>query len=112
MPYVTADLKPNTPPPNVEVIPGVKWGLPEWVPSAAYWAVMGALAQEEDGFVSRESTLKEQVGFCLLGGFGITAEINHAIYDRLEREGVFMPGVVTSATAIQRLLTEPVEVSG
>jgi N-glycosylase/DNA lyase len=112
MPYVTADLKPNTPPPDGEVIPGVKWGRPEWVPSAAYWAVMGALAREEDGFVSSESTLKEQVGFCLLGGFGITAEMNHAVYDRLEREGVFLPGSVTSAAVIKRLLKEPVEVNG
>lgn len=112
MPFVTADFKPNTPAPDCEVIPGVRWGRPEWVPSAAYWAVMGALASEEDGFVSRDSTLKEQVGFCLLGGFGITAEMNHAVYDRLDGEGVFLPGALTSAFAIERLLKRPVEVNG
>lgn len=112
MPFITPDLKSKTPPPEDEVIPGVKWGRPEWVPSAAYWAVMGALAGEEDGFVSRDSTLKEQVGFCLLGGFGITAEMNHAVYDRLEGEGVFLPGALTSASAIERLLKQPVEVNG
>lgn len=99
-------------PPDSEVIPGVKWGRPEWVPSAAYWAVMSGYASEEDGFVCTDSTLKEQVGFCLLGGFGITAEMNHAVYDRLERCGVFRPGATESADAIERLLREPVEVEG
>jgi N-glycosylase/DNA lyase len=74
------------PHPETEVIPGVKWGRPEWVPSAAYWAAMSDLAWEDDDYVCLDSTLKEQVGFCLLGGFGITAEINHAIYELLRQK--------------------------
>jgi thermostable 8-oxoguanine DNA glycosylase len=96
--------------PDAEVIPGVKWGRPEWVPSAAYWAAMAALADDAEDFVCREATLKEQVGFCLLGGFGITAEMNHAVYDRLEAEGVFRSGSSPAAPEIERLLREPVSV--
>ena len=55
---------------------------------------MSDLARPEDDYVCLDATLKEQVGFCLLGGFGITAEMNHAIYDRLQTEDIFAPGQV------------------
>jgi N-glycosylase/DNA lyase len=100
------------PSPDSEVIPGVKWGRPEWVPSAAYWAAMSDLADDDADYVCMEATLKEQVGFCLLGGFGITAEMNHAIYARLETEGVFESNKTLSAPDIERLLKEPVIVGG
>ncbi len=98
--------------PDAEVIPGVKWGRPEWVPSAAYWAAMSEIADNSDDFVSTETTLKEQVGFCLLGGFGITAEMNHAIFDRLDAEGIFRPHNIPTAAEIERLLRLPVNVEG
>jgi N-glycosylase/DNA lyase len=94
--------------PDSEVVPGVKWGRPEWVPSAAYWAVMSRLAADDDGFVCTEATLKEQVGFCLIGGFGITAEINHAVFDRLLEQGIFLPGKTPTAAEIETLLLQPV----
>lgn len=98
--------------PDTEVIPGVKWGRPEWVPSAAYWAVMSDIERYEDAYVCCESSLKEQVGFCLLGGFGITAEMNHAAYDRLSAEGIFAPGRGSSTEEIKALLREPIQVDG
>ncbi len=98
--------------PDVEVIPGVKWGRPEWVPSAAYWAAMSRFEGEDEDYVRLEATLKEQVGFCLLGGFGITAEMNHAIYSLLDTEGIFAPGRDASAQEITVLLREPVAVGG
>jgi N-glycosylase/DNA lyase len=97
--------------PHDEIIPGVEWGSPEWVPSAAYWAAMVELADDDDDYVCTDATLKEQVGFCLLGGFGITAEMNHAIYDRLHSEGIFGDGVLPKADLIERLLREPVSVA-
>src|SRR5260370_15436132 len=77
--------------PEAEVIPGVKWGRPEWVPSAAYWAAMSDIADDSDDFVSTEATLKEQVGFCLLGGVCLTAPNNHAIFDPLGAQRGFRP---------------------
>jgi len=100
------------PHPDVEVIPGVRWGRPEWVPSAAYWAAMSDLARAEDDYVCLDATLKEQVGFCLLGGFGITAEMNHAIYDRLQTEDIFAPGRSCAVEELSTLLREPVLVDG
>lgn len=98
--------------PDAEVIPGVKWGRPEWVPSAAYWAAMSQIADDSDDFVCTEATLKEQVGFCLLGGFGITAEMNHAIFDHLDAQGIFRPHTIPAAAEIERLLRMPVNVEG
>ncbi|NEW97175.1 hypothetical protein [Rhodopseudomonas sp. BR0G17] len=98
--------------PGAEVIPGVRWGKPEWVPSAAFWAQMSALAHEDDDYVCRDMTLKEQVGFCLLGGFGITAEMNASAYDRLAAEQIFAPGSLADAEQIRELLTAPLEIQG
>jgi N-glycosylase/DNA lyase len=103
--------------PDTMVIPGVVWGRPEWVPSAAFWASMVALAdQDDDGFVERDVPLAEAVGFCLLGGYGVTAEVNHAAHDHLHSNGIY--DLATSGSAdelagrIERLLREPLNVEG
>jgi N-glycosylase/DNA lyase len=100
------------PPADSEVVPGVKWGLPEWVPSAAYWAMLTDLADDADDYVCMEATLKEQVGFCMLGGFGITAEMNHAAYDRLDADGIFAAGRTPSSNYIRAVLREHIVVKG
>lgn len=99
--------------PDAEVIPGVRWGRPEWVPSAAFWAFMISRASETtDGFVGRLCSLQSEIGFCLIGGYGITAEINHAVHDRLTEAGLLTPGRRPSADEIEALLRQPVTVGG
>jgi N-glycosylase/DNA lyase len=101
------------PDPEAEVVPGVRWGRPEWVPSAAFWADMVSRACEQsDGFVNHDGSLQEEVGFCLLGGYGITAEVNHAVHDRLLEEGLFVPGRRPSEREIETLLLQPVLLHG
>jgi thermostable 8-oxoguanine DNA glycosylase len=113
----TENLRPaarrSPPDPDAEVVPGVRWGRPEWVPSAAFWADMVSRASEKsDGFVNHEGTLQEEVGFCLLGGYGITAEINHAVHDRLLEAGLFVPGCRPTEGDIEALLLQPVLLGG
>lgn len=101
--------------PNELVVPGVVWGRPEWVPSAAFWASMVAWADEvTDGFVEREVPLAEAVGFCLLGGYGITAEVNHAVHEHLQRNGAYglasRLSVEGAAERLERLMREPLNV--
>lgn len=99
--------------PDSEVIEGVLWGRPEWVPSAAYWAVLAATADEaQHGFSDKDLTLAEEVGFCLLGGYGITAELNQAYFDLLRSEGVFECDADIAAARIEALLRQPVRVDG
>lgn len=99
-----------SPAPDTEVVPGVKWGRPEWVPSPAYWLTMTTLADPDDDYVCPEMSLREQVGFCLLGGFGITAEVNQAAYDRLADQRVFSSGRTSTAAEIEQMLREPLKV--
>src|SRR5260370_38487148 len=56
--------------PDDEVVPGVLFGSPEWVPTPAFWAAMADRASDElDDYVSPAGTpLAEDVAFCLLGG--------------------------------------------
>lgn len=100
------------PPAESEVIPGVKWGLPEWVPSAAYWAAMIDLSDDPEDYVCLDATLKEQVGFCLLGGYGVTAEMNHAAYEKLDAAGIFAIGGTPSSDEIRAVLRERITVKG
>jgi thermostable 8-oxoguanine DNA glycosylase len=64
-------------------------------------------SEEHHGFIARNVELAEEVGFCLLGGYGITAEINHAAHDRLIGEGIFIPGRMPCADEIESLLRAP-----
>ncbi len=99
--------------PGEEILPGVRWGRPEWVPSVAYWAFMVGKAEEAvDGYVGREASLQSELGFCLLGGYGITAEMNHAAHARLTLAGMLDPGRRPSAGEIEDLLRQPLEVAG
>lgn len=68
---------------------------------------MVADADEHDDFVNKDASLPEQVGFCLLGGYGITAELNHAYYERLIAEGVFRSGADVSPEYIEEMLRKP-----
>ncbi|NEI04814.1 MULTISPECIES: hypothetical protein [Rhizobium] len=99
--------------PHAEILPGVKWGKPEWVPSPAYWAAMAnQVTEASHGFVSPSATLHEEVGFCLLGGYGVTAEMNHAFFEVLCDAGVFVPGARVPAAVIEGLLRSNAIVDG
>lgn len=106
---------PRLPDPEATVVPGVVWGRPEWVPSAAFWASMVALADDErDGYVERGVPLEEAVGFCLLGGHGITAELNHAAHQHLLEGGAYRWGAIAADASqrLEELLREPLLVEG
>ncbi|MBB2792678.1 UNVERIFIED_ORG: thermostable 8-oxoguanine DNA glycosylase [Rhizobium pisi] len=99
--------------PDDELMPGVKWGKPEWVPSPAYWAsILSNATEASHGFVSPNASLFEEVGFCLLGGFGVTAEMNHSYFELLRDEGIFDPGAHITAAMVEGLLSQPLMVLG
>lgn len=78
------------PPHNEHVISGVPWGFPDRFNTPAYWAVRCRWHSEAvPNFASKEPSLIEEVGFCLLGGFGIRFEVNAAAFDRLRTAGCF-----------------------
>ncbi len=76
-----------------EVLPGVRWGdaslilTPAWIAKHAH---MRRLRGEYDNLFSpKRNALVEDVVFCLLGGFGIKAEVASAAYRALRTAGLF-----------------------
>lgn len=98
--------------PSSEVVPGVLFGKPEWVPSPAFWLTLASQEwTDEDRYVSDPgSLLADDVAFCILGGFGIKMEVNQAAFERLKDAGALH--AQANAEIIEALLLEPLEVDG
>lgn len=96
-----------------EVIPGICWGRSYEVFSPAFWFVLAQTeADPSFGFINPDGDLRQEVGFCLLGGFGVTAELATAAFERLRAEGIFEAGSRPTEQKVLALLTEPLEVMG
>lgn len=95
-------------PADAHIVPGVCYGRPDQLLSPAYWE-QRCVQGEADGhdFISRGGTLHEEVGFCLLGGFGVTLEVGEAFYARLLNEGVFEPDSMATESDIYEFLNTP-----
>ena len=68
--------------PDDEVIPGVKWGRQDCILTSYYWKCRVEHWEEDNGVFenrSQESLLQEVI-YCLIGGFGIKAEVAHSFY--------------------------------
>lgn len=103
----------DLPAPDEEVIDGVLWGRPDTMNTPAYWAIRCRRNGEHKlDFTSRSGSLYEEVGFCLLGGFGIKYEANRAAFERLKCEGVFEPSSCVEEDQIRSLLSRPLLVGG
>lgn len=98
--------------PSAEIVPGVPFGRPEWVPSPAFWLSLASQGWTDDErYVSAPgSPLADDVAFCILGGYGIRMEVNQAAWDRLQSAGALRPPV--DAATIEALLMEPLTVFG
>ena len=97
-----------------EVLPGVRWGdaslllTPAWIAKHAH---MRRMLGEFDGlFEPRRRTLAEDVVFCLLGGFGIKAEVATAAYYALRSAGLFTSDLTVSDILAE--LKRPLDVGG
>lgn len=99
--------------PDDEVMRGVRFGREDELLTPAYWAMRCATADPvEIDFVNRHGTLEEEIGFCLLGGYGVTLEVARAFFERLRANGAFEIGAVVSEGALLAMLNEPTAVRG
>ncbi|MFZ6780429.1 hypothetical protein ACO0LD_26665 [Undibacterium sp. Ji83W] len=96
-----------------EVLPGVQWGSIDAFPSPAYWAyqvyarrIIGTKINYKLG-----STLKEEVGACLLGGHGIPANVGVAAFKKMKALGVFGE-VPPHEDTLHVWLSEPLQIAG
>ncbi len=92
--------------PQSEILPGVALGRAEDIFSPAFWADMARQAEDcKFGSIRLGDGLSEEIAACLLGGFGMPAELGLAAFERLKARDLLYPGV--SADLIEAALSEP-----
>lgn len=99
--------------PDDEIFPGVRFGRADELLTPAYWQLRCHTADIPDAdFINHHGSLEEEVGFCLLGGFGVTLEVANAFYCQLRDEGIFGTMTIAPEEDILELLTTPTMVNG
>ena len=81
------------PPEDTVIFQGLKWGSFTKVFTPAYWKmqiVMSGADPKKDGFRTALD-LSDEVCSCLLGGYGISAEVSYAAYRKLKQYGLTKP---------------------
>lgn len=93
-----------------EILPGIRWGLCEALFTPAYWASQWWFRRHGWDYTDyrRGVTLREEVAACLLGGHGITAEMNDAVFARLRDQGMLL-SPAPSLEALTAALASPVQ---
>lgn len=101
------------PTPEAEVIPGVQWGAMEAFPTPAYWAYQVYARRLTGDRINYKlgTTLKEEVGACLLGGHGIPANVGLAAFHHVKDRGAFLEQPPSEETLLE-WLREPLEIEG
>jgi len=100
------------PPADAEVVPGGRWGAVEAFPTPAYWAYQVFARRLENRVVRYKlgSTLREELGACLLGGHGIPAKVGVGAFRHLRSKGAFEGA--PSEACLLAWLSEPLDVEG
>lgn len=100
----------SLPDPNELVMEGVYWGEPYQVPSAAFWAFAARESAQDVRFNVHpvSSSFLEQVAYCLLGGYGMSAELGVAAF-----RAIALEGLIRSSSTVDELeiaLSRPLKV--
>lgn len=97
---------------DTEIVFGVRWGKFEDFFTPAFWKsrswIDGENSQLENYLIGHD--LREEVAACLLGGYGMPAEVGLAAFHRL-RNGDLLNGN-SSQEQIENALAQPLSVNG
>lgn len=107
-----AVIQVDLPPPDSEVLPGVRWGAIEAFPTPAYWAYQ-VFARRLCGSPARYrlgTSLIEEVTACLLGGHGIPANVGVAAFRKLQSSGILAD--TPTEEGLFELLSQPLNIEG
>lgn len=92
---------------------GLLWGLAEEICSPAYWAAQAWMWEiEAPDHYKLGRSLDEELIACLLGGYGIPAEVGLAAYERLRIVNAEEPAALRNEEVVLALLEEPLAVEG
>ncbi|WP_250495406.1 hypothetical protein [Caballeronia sp. GAWG1-1] len=106
--HIAGELRELTLPPiTQEVLPGIPWGAFDELMTPAYWRGQAWQHTESGTFCDFRlgRSLIEEVAACLLGGWGMPAELALAAYARVREKNLLRPGV--TATELEEALGEP-----
>lgn len=95
-----------------EVMPGVRWGSPDELFTPAFWKYQSEAQVRRNLYRDHRlgETLLEEIAVCLLGGYGIPAEMGMAAFRRLREDGL-LAGDASEQSIFERLLN-PFEIGG
>lgn len=102
-------------PPADQALPlnGLLWGMAEEICSPAYWAAQAWMWEvEAPDHYKLGRSLEEELIACLLGGYGIPAEVGLAAYERLRVVNADDPGALHNEEVVLALLVQPLNVKG
>jgi thermostable 8-oxoguanine DNA glycosylase len=100
------------PEPDEEVLPGIPWGAFDELLTPAYWRGQAWQHQAIGTYACLRlgRTLSEETAACLLGGYGMPAELGLQAYARLREKGLLEGR--PSSTLLEAELSEPFAVQG
>ncbi|HRE04646.1 MAG TPA: hypothetical protein PKX00_03490 [Opitutaceae bacterium] len=96
------------PAPHAQVVPGVRWGRFDCLFSPAFWVSRTWIDAPRPQNYRLTLTLEHEVIACLLGGYGMPAELGLAAFSRLQSKGLLV--ATTTAARIESELAEPLSV--
>lgn len=102
----------DMPHPDSFVLPGIRWGRFDDVMTPAYWCGQVWHHEKLGTYKSLRlgSSLAEETAACLLGGFGMRAELGLAAFARLRDNDLLLAGVTSEA--LEFALSSPFEIHG
>jgi thermostable 8-oxoguanine DNA glycosylase len=97
---------------QAEVLPGVSWGAFDEILTPAFWAGQAWLHADSGRFAPYKlgRSLREEVAACILGGYGIPAEVGLAAFERLREQGLLEGS--PSDVCLEDALAQPLLVNG
>ncbi|WP_423758525.1 hypothetical protein [Burkholderia sp. NLJ2] len=106
--HIAGELRELTlPSVNEEVLPGICWGAFDELMTPAYWRGQAWQHTESGTFCDFRlgRSLEEEVAACLLGGWGMPAELALAAYSRVRERNLLRAGI--TAQELEEALSEP-----
>ncbi|MDM9628457.1 hypothetical protein QTL95_21405 [Rhizobium sp. S152] len=97
---------------RAEVMPGVQWGMPENLFTPAFWKYQSEAQVRRRRYGNHRlgANLLEEISVCLLGGYGIPAEMGLLAFERLRDNGL-LDGTA-SEDDLRAMLSSPFEGDG
>lgn len=111
--HIAGELRELTlPSVHEEVLPGICWGAFDELMTPAYWRGQAWQHTASGTFCDFRlgRSLEEEVAACLLGGWGMPAELALAAYSRVRERNLLRPG--TTAQELEEALSEPFVLHG